>query len=86
MIIKLFTKKDCPRCPSAKKVIVDLRSSIDVKVEDFDVETVEGMAEAAYYMVMATPTILVCDDGGNEVAGWRGEAPKLEELKDKLNK
>jgi glutaredoxin len=81
MIVKLFTKADCPRCPAAKAVISDLRSQIsDIKVEEYDTDTIEGMAEAAFYTVMATPTILVCDGEGKEMAGWRGEAPKLEEL------
>lgn len=74
MVIKLFTKKDCPRCPAAKEVVKGLR------VENFDVETVEGMAEAAFYTVMSTPAILVCDGAGKEVVGWRGEAPPLQTL------
>lgn len=82
MIVKLFTKKNCPRCPSAKGLIRQLSiTNYELKIEKFDVDTVDGMAEAAFYTVMATPTILVCDEKGNEVAGWRGEAPDLEEIK-----
>jgi len=82
MMVKLFTKKDCPRCPAAKEVVAKVEKK--VKVEEYDVNTIEGMAEAAFYTVMATPTILVCDENGKEVAGFRGEAPRLEELKSKI--
>ena len=83
MIVKLFVKNDCPRCPAAKKVIEELEKEKikEVVVERFDAEEVEGMAEAAYYMVMATPTIVVTDNDGKEVKSWRGGVPKLEELK-----
>lgn len=85
MIIKLFTKIDCPKCPAAKAVVADVRCQMsEVKIEEYDTDTIEGMAEAAFYTVMATPTILVCDENGKEVVGWRGEAPRLEELKSKI--
>jgi thiol-disulfide isomerase/thioredoxin len=84
MIIKLFTKIDCPRCPAAKEVVAKVEKK--VKVEKYDVDTIEGMAEAAFYTVMATPTVLVCDDLGKEVAGFRGEVPKLGELEKVLSK
>jgi hypothetical protein len=87
MIIKLFTKKDCPRCPAAKKVIEELQANglqTTAKIEKYDVGTVDGMAEAAFYTVMATPSILVCDDGGKEIVGWRGEAPSLSAIRNSL--
>jgi len=86
MIIKLFVKKDCPRCPMAKKVVGELEKEKikEVVVERFDAEEVEGMAEAAYYTVMATPTIVVTDNDGKEVKSWRGETPTLLALKNGL--
>jgi glutaredoxin len=81
MIVKIFTKKDCPRCPAAKKLIEEFREKKpEVKVEDYDVETVDGMAEAAFYTIMATPSILMCDDKGKEIKGWRGEVPGIKDL------
>lgn len=91
MILKLFTKKDCPRCPAAKEVVAKLKAELakaktptDVNFENFDVESVEGMAESAFYTVMSTPTILLCNDTGKEITGWRGESPTLETLKSNL--
>lgn len=50
------------------------------KVEEYDVTTIDGMAEASFYTVMATPTILVCDDRGKIIKDFRGEIPSEKEL------
>jgi len=55
-------------------------NSKQLGVEEFDVSTVDGLAEASFYTVMATPTILVCDDKGKVVKDWRGETPSLSEI------
>jgi len=68
--VKLFVKDHCPRCPAAKRVCEGLDT-----VEVYDVTSVDGLAEASFYGVLATPTVLVVDEGGREVAGWRGESP-----------
>jgi hypothetical protein len=68
--VKLFVKDQCPRCPAAKRAC----EGIDA-VEVFDVASVDGLAEASFYTVLATPTVLVVDTNGREVAGWRGESP-----------
>lgn len=70
MRIKLFVKDNCPRCPAAKHAC----DGID-GVEMYDVGDVDGLAEAAFHGVMATPTVLVVDTTGAEIASWRGEAP-----------
>lgn len=70
MRIKLFVKDDCPRCPAAKFACDGLDG-----VEVYDVSEVDGLAEAAFHSVLATPTVLVVDTAGSEIAAWRGEAP-----------
>ncbi len=75
MEIKLFVKDDCPRCPEAKRACEGL-SGLTV----YDIATVEGLAEASFHGVLATPTVLVIDSSGREVAAWRGTAPHPEEL------
>jgi hypothetical protein len=52
-----------------------------VKVIDYDMGTIEGLAEAAFYGVMATPTIIVEDREDNELAAWRGTVPTPQEIK-----
>jgi hypothetical protein len=68
--IKLFVKDDCPRCPEAKHACRELDG-----VEVYDVADIDGLAEASFHSVLSTPTVLVVDANGAEVAGWRGEAP-----------
>lgn len=82
MILKFFTQKNCPNCPGAKKVFQALKKKKikGVVFEVYDTETVEGMAEAAFYTVMGAPSILICDSEGKELKAWRGEAPTEKEL------
>jgi thioredoxin-related protein len=76
MILKLFTQSNCGRCPAAKGVVKKFKvQSSKCKVEEYDTTMVDGMAEASFYTVMATPTILLCDDKGKIIKDWRGEAP-----------
>jgi len=77
VVIKLFVKQDCPRCPAAKHAVDGIEG-----VEVYDVGEMDGLAEAAFCGVMATPTVLVMDEGGREVAGWRGEAPERTALRE----
>ncbi len=70
MQIKLFVKDDCPKCPAAKHACEGLTG-----LEVYDVGDVDGLAEASFYSVMATPSILVVDASGKEIASWRGEVP-----------
>lgn len=75
MKVKLFVKDDCPRCPAAKHACAGLD-----EVEVYDVGDVDGLAEAAFFNVMSTPTVLVVDASGTEIAAWRGEAPTRSEI------
>lgn len=76
MQIKLFVKNDCPRCPAAKHACEGLPD-----VEVYDVTEMEGLAEAAFHNVLSTPTVLVVDTAGSEIAAWRGEAPDRSALR-----
>jgi hypothetical protein len=74
--VKLFTKHDCPRCPAATHACEGIES-----LQVYDLMDIDGLAEAAFYNVMATPTVLVLNADGAEVAAWRGEAPSRAELR-----
>lgn len=75
MQIKLFVKNDCPRCPEAKYAC----EGLDVEV--YNLADVDGLAEAAYHSVLSTPTVLVVDSAGSEIAAWRGEPPLRADLR-----
>lgn len=77
--VKIFTKSSCPKCPAAKAIGVVLqRGGLDVSI--YDIETPSGLAEAAFYGVLATPTIIVADEKERVLAGWRGAIPSLQEI------
>jgi glutaredoxin len=78
-IVKIFYKDDCPMCPMAKRLKDGLENS-NVGVEYYNVETVDGLAEATFYRVMSLPSIFVEDEMENGLGEWRGTVPKLEEV------
>lgn len=70
MKIKLFWKDECPKCPEAKSLLQDAPN-----VEMYNLNDMDGLSEGAFYGIMATPSIIVCDDGGKELRSFRGEVP-----------
>lgn len=70
MNVKLFVKDDCPRCPAAKQALDGLDGVLVYNVDEID-----GLAEASFYSVLATPSALVVDADGNEIESWRGVLP-----------
>ena len=75
--LKVFTKKDCPNCPKAKTLGEEVAKERKMEVEFYDVEQADGLAEAQLYSVLATPTVILCDETSDEeeMKSWRGEAP-----------
>ena len=81
--VKVFTRRECPKCPATREVGNHLRME-GVRVIDYDMGTIEGLAEAAFYGVMATPTIIVEDREDHELAAWRGTVPTPQEIEESL--
>ena len=61
---ELFTRATCPHCPAVKQYLAD--TSISGK--HIDVDTDQGLAEAAAKGVLATPTVIFYDSASNEIA------------------
>jgi len=80
-IIKLFVQKTCAKCPQAKQVGAALQGE-GFQVVEYDVATPEGLAEATFYSIQATPAIIIEDQHENTVADFRGEVPTVEKIKD----
>lgn len=80
--LKVFTKADCPKCPAAKLVSEEIQKEGKMKVEFYDVDQPEGLAEAQLYGVLSTPSLIVCKDTTEEeeIKSFRGEAPSREEI------
>ena len=82
--VKIFTKAKCPRCPAVKEIGKELKKK-GVRVLQYDLETVNGLAEASFYSILSTPSLIIEDEEEREVIGWRGIAPSLEEVKEHLS-
>jgi glutaredoxin len=78
--IKIFTKSKCPRCPAVKEIGRELREK-GIPVLHYDLDTVDGLAEASFYSVLSAPSLIIEDEEEREVIGWRGTVPTLEEVK-----
>ncbi|MGQ9645755.1 MAG: thioredoxin family protein [Thermodesulfobacteriota bacterium] len=81
--LKIFTKAKCPKCPAAKEIGVELRKE-GVPVFHYDLDTIEGLAEASFYSILSTPSLVIEDEEEKEVKSWRGVVPTLQELKHHL--
>ena len=81
--IKIFTKAECPKCPVVKEIGKELKKE-GVPVLNYDLDTKEGLAEASFYSILSTPSIIIEDEEEREVASWRGVVPTLQEVKQYL--
>lgn len=75
MTLKLFWKADCPRCPAAKDAVSEIED-----VEYFNLDESAGLAEAAFYSIMSTPSLVISRKDGTEVKSFRGEVPASQEI------
>ncbi|MCP4714378.1 MAG: thioredoxin family protein [Deltaproteobacteria bacterium] len=82
-LIKLFVKQSCAKCPQAKQLGSVLKDE-GYNVIEYDVTTVDGLAEASFYSVQATPTFILEDDDENLLGDFRGEVPAPEKIKEML--
>ena len=80
MIIRIFTRQGCHKCPPAKALGKKL-SEGSINVKFYDLEDADGLAEATLFGVMSTPTIVVVDENDKEIISWRGETPTEAEIK-----
>jgi len=55
-----------------------------VPVLNFDLDTIDGLAEASFYSILSTPSIIIEDEEEREVISWRGVVPTLQEVKQHL--
>ncbi len=83
-VIKLFVQSTCVKCPQAKQMGTVLQQE-GYRVEEYDVETADGLAEASFYSVQATPTFILEDQDENTVADFRGKIPSLDTVKQLLS-
>ncbi len=61
---ELYTRKTCPNCPPVKAFMEDL----DMPGRSIDVDTKEGLSEAAKKGIFASPTVIFYNAAGIETA------------------
>ncbi len=83
--IKIFTKAKCPKCPAVQSIGTELKRE-GVAVFNYDLDTIDGLAEASFYSILSTPSLIIEDEQEREVIGWRGVVPSLQEVKQFLFK
>ena len=79
MKVKIFWQPECPNCPSAKELGKSLEEK-NVKVEYKNIKDADGLADAAYYGIMATPSVLVCAEDDAEVKLWLSKTPQIKDV------
>lgn len=77
--VKIFYKKECPLCHNALK-LNELLHRERLLVEPYNIDTPEGLAEAAYSGIFSVPTVIVVDELENEIASWRGSVPSVQDI------
>jgi len=80
--LKAFLKKDCPNCPKGKEIAKELEEELEVQY--CDVDTVDGLSEACMYQVMSTPSLIIVDEKGEEVASWKGILPEIDCIRQRI--
>ena len=81
--VKIFLKARCPKCPVVKEIGTTLKGE-GFPVHHYDLDTIDGLAEASFYSILSTPSIVIEDEQEREVFSWRGVVPTLQEVKQYL--
>lgn len=61
---ELYIRKTCPNCPPVK----DYMKHVEIEGRSIDVDTKEGLSEAAKKGVFASPTVIFYNEAGIETA------------------
>ena len=84
-LIKIFTKAKCPKCPAVREIGTKLKKE-GLSVLNYDLDTIDGLAEASFHSILSTPSIIIEDEEEREVISWRGVVPTLREVKESLSR
>ena len=83
--VKLFWKAECPLCGNAK-IIGGMLKQDGLVVDDYNLDTADGLAEASYYGVKSTPTMIIEDEEENAIASYSGHIPTPLEVKKAISR
>jgi thiol-disulfide isomerase/thioredoxin len=84
MQIKIFGKKTCPACKSAREKFEFFLDRWEVSAKPeiifYDLDTVDGLAEGSYYDVREIPTTIL-EKESREITRWTKKVPLSREFK-----
>ncbi len=84
MRFEVFGKPDCAKCKSTKDKLAHLLGkaggAANAAIAFVDMDTVEGLAEAAFQDVHDVPTTILRSDSGALLARWDGRLPPTTEV------
>ena len=84
MHIKIFGKEGCAKCKTTKNKVEFFIDKWNLKekfkISFLDMNSVEGLAEAAMHDVLNIP-VTILEKEGCILARWDGEVPKSDEFK-----
>jgi thiol-disulfide isomerase/thioredoxin len=77
----IFGKPTCSVCKDTRAKIeyFKKKEQFDAQIEYYDMETVDGLTEGAYYEVSDIPTVIVLDEK-NELVRWVKKPPVSKEF------
>ena len=82
--IAVFGKQECARCKTTKNKLEHFlaRWKLDhnVHLAFHDLDTVDGLAEGAFYDLRDIPLTII-ENEGRQVARWDGEVPSSQSLR-----
>lgn len=84
MKVKVFGKPGCEFCKTTMKKFETFLNRWEIKPEEvgltfFDMETVDGLAEGAFYSVTKIPSTVI-EKGAEVVGHWHGKVPLSSEF------
>lgn len=81
--LKLFTAKNCPKCPAAKEIVnmaaKELGMELNKDYQILNIDEEENLLSALKYQIASTPSIVI-----DEEAAFIGTVPSKKELIEKL--
>lgn len=79
--VYIFGKPTCPVCKEAYEKIKYFKEkkNFDAEIKYFNMESVDGLTEGAFYEVSDVPTIIILDNK-EELARWTKKPPISEEF------
>lgn len=81
MMVKIFWQEKCPSCPQAKALGKKLELDEGMDITYYNIKEADGLSEAIMYDLMSTPSVIICEDNGDEIKGFRGNVPSVNDIK-----